>query len=76
MAVFSIWEGELCGIALKRGPGPPDFRDGSPWDPAATKILVFEAASWNEACQRQCDHYGWGHYEPHDRWEEIGPDEV
>lgn len=34
-------------------------------------ILQFEAATWDEACQRQYDHYGWGTYRPMD--EAHGP---
>jgi hypothetical protein len=71
MAIFSIWEGD--GITLKRGSGPPRFADGRLHveDPLEVKVLEFQAGSWNEACQRQNDHYGWGYYPPHDGWEEI-----
>jgi hypothetical protein len=71
-AVFSIWEGHHCGIALKQGDGPPMFADGRLQDPDAVAVKVFRAATWNEACQVQYDHYGWGRYEPHDGWPEIG----
>jgi len=76
MALFSIWQGEQSGICLKRGGGPPVFADGTLEDPDAVKMKEFQAASWNEACQIQCDHYGWGTYTPIDDWEEIGPDEA
>lgn len=75
MATFSIWEGEECGISLVRGADPPTFANGEPMDPGAVRVKAFEAASWNEACQVQDEHYGWGHYEPQDDWEGIGADE-
>jgi hypothetical protein len=75
MALFSIWQGEIGGITLKRGDGPPMFGD-EPEEPDAVKILEFQAASWNEACQRKNDHFGWGKYRPPEPgWDEIGPDE-
>ncbi len=57
-AVFTIWEGD--GITLKVGTQPPQLSPGD------TRILEFEANTWEEACQRQCDHYGWGKYHPPD----------
>lgn len=71
MAQFSIWEGDLCGCCLKRGMDPPAFVNGTPEDPGAVKVAEFEALSWNEACQRYNDHYGFGRYESHGNWEEI-----
>jgi hypothetical protein len=73
MATFSLWEGAECGISLVRGAGPPTCANGELMDPGTTLVKAFEAASWNEACQVQHDHYGWGRYEPSDTWEEIGP---
>lgn len=73
MATFSIWEGEECDVTLKRGTGPLTCANGEPVDPDTVRVKVFQAASWNEACQVVNDHYGWGHYEPSDTWEEIGP---
>jgi hypothetical protein len=75
MSTFSIWEGKECGISLVRGASPPTFATGEPMDPGSVWVKAFEAASWNEACQVQHDHYGWGYYEPQAEWEEIGPDE-
>ncbi len=74
MAVFSVWESETCGITLKQGAGLP-MLGGEPEDPNAVKVLEFQAASWNEACQKKNDHYGWGVYQPHDGWEAVGPEE-
>jgi hypothetical protein len=75
MAVFSIWEGDECGITLGRGVDPPTCGDGSPLDLNAVKVLEFKAASWDEACQRQNDHYGWGRYVPPEPpgWEQVDP---
>ena len=71
MALFTLWEGEESGITLKRGPDKPPY----PSDSDAVMVKEFQASSWNEACQIEADHYGWGTYQPHGEWEEIGPDE-
>jgi hypothetical protein len=75
MALYSLWEGEECSVTLVRGTDPPTYATGEPMDPGAVLVKVLEAASWNEACQIQNDHFGWGHYEPQDTWETIGTDE-
>jgi hypothetical protein len=72
VAKFSIWEGEDSGITLKRGHDKPAI---TPDDHDAQLVLAFDAPSWNEACQVQNDHYGWGHYQPHDNWEQITENE-
>jgi hypothetical protein len=71
MAKFSMWAGEESGGTLKRGHDKPTL----PGDHDAVLVKAFEASSWNEACQVQYDHYGWGIYTPHDEWEVIGADE-
>lgn len=63
--IFTIWESEICGITLKEGGSLPMIGN-TVEDTEAIKILEFEAASWNEACQIQNDHYGWGKYIPMD----------
>lgn len=75
MATFSISAGEESGITLKRGAGPSTFANGELQAPDAVLIKEFKAASWDEACQIENDHYEWGHHMPNDDWEEIGPDE-
>lgn len=72
MALFSIWEGQESGITLKRGSDKPN----QPGDEDAVKVKEFQASSYNEACQIQHDHYGWGLYKRHDEWPVIGPDET
>lgn len=66
MPVYSIWAGEESGITLKQGPDKPTH----PGDADAELVMVFEAADWDEAVQRQYDHYGWGYYRPMDREDE------
>ena len=79
MAIFSIWEGEEFGITLKRGNEIPRYKNGKVMDETANKIYEFEANSWEEACQKQNDYFGWGEYIPpkygwaplQDDWQEI-----
>lgn len=61
MAKFSMWAGERSGITLKRGIDPPRQ---TPDDIDAELVKVFDAPSWEVACQVQYDHYGWGTYKP------------
>jgi hypothetical protein len=64
--IYSIWEGDECGITLKPGDGPPTWgQNGGPMD-GSVCVLVFEAETWEGACQREYDHYGWGKYVPMD----------
>jgi hypothetical protein len=65
MPIYSIWEGERSGITLMVGPEKPAY-SGDDLD--AVKVKEFEATSWNEACQVQYDHYGWGRYRPMGDW--------
>lgn len=78
MTVFTIWEGDNCGLCLKLGDSPPTLGMRGPPDETAVKVKEFEAASWNEACQVKYDHYGWGRYRTPEEdglagWEEIKP---
>lgn len=75
MATYSIWEGAGCGITLKRGTDPPAYANGEPIDATAVMVMTFDAPGWNEACQVQNDHYGWGVYPADDSWEEVGPED-
>ncbi len=68
---FSIWESDACGISLVNQLGPPCFASGQVEDPGAVKVLEFYAATWDEACQRRNDYYGWGRHEPNDEWGEV-----
>lgn len=45
--IYSIWAGD--SITLTSGYGPPMFADGTPQDPAARRVKVFAAMTWDEA---------------------------
>jgi len=34
------------------------------WEGTPVLLATFEASSYNEACQKYNDHFGWGKYHP------------
>lgn len=58
--IYSIWEGE--GITLTAGEVPPRLQDGRRQDETAVKVAQFEADSWEAACKKMHERYGFEPY--------------
>lgn len=61
---YEIWEDdEGCEITLRN---TKDSLESCMIGNNAKMVHSFEANSYNEACQKQYDYYGWGVYKPMD----------
>ena len=56
--IYSLWESEDCCTMIP-GEDPPRFIDGRLQDEKAVRIGQFVAISWEEACRKRDEFWGW-----------------
>ncbi len=66
--LYQLWEDigpdGYGGLSLVQADKAQEYQDRGLLGETPVLVLEFEAATWEEACQRQYDHYGWGTYRP------------
>jgi len=67
---YEIWQAiaeDGCAQSSLRWEGQPNIVeeiDRGLWDGTPVLLANFEADTYEEACQKYYDHFGWGKYHP------------